>query len=417
MARRTLSVLSGIILLSLLVAAMPFASGCAPKPAVEVEVEKIATYLSLSDLTGPTAGMRAQAEEMTEAYVDEVNEKGGVDGVKINFILIDTRYDTARAVAAYKRYRGEPNLLYVQPPSTEGARALAPQWERDKVVGYVPPDGYFQAFPSRMFLWGPCYQDAFAGMLDWAVADWKAKGKPGMPTIGHIGWDSAYGQEPLHGGIEYAEKLGVTVLPPEFFPTGALKHDVYLTRLASAGANYIHVGGVDPTPSNVIRDAHALGLTKDIQFIADFWGPNEAVGVRAHPEALEGTVIYGYFLRGEEAREHPFTEVWVKRGLGNLADMPDMIPLGVTWVRGFEFGLREALKDVSYEELDGEALFQGLKRLTGVDVNDGFTGPCAWSETDRRGSKLLRFYQVQDSKIVPITGWVEAPDAVSLYEW
>lgn len=415
MSRKWLFALSGIILLSLLMAVTPLASGCTPKPGVEVE--RFATYLSLSDLTGPSAGMRAQAETMTGAYVKEVNAKGGIDGVKIKFILVDTRYDTARAVAAYKRYRGEPKLLYVQPPSTDGARVLGPLMEQDKVVCYAAPDGYYQAFPGMVFLWGPCYQDAFAAVLDWAVADWKAKGKTGMPKVGHMGWDSAYGREPLNGGIEYAEKLGVTLLPPEFFPTGALKHDVYLTRLASAGANYIHVGGVDPTPSNVIRDAYALGLTKDIQFICDYWGPNEAVGIRAHPKALEGTVVYGYFLRGEEARQHPFTQVWVRAGLGNLDDMPDMIPLGITWVRGFEFGLREALKDVSYEKLDGDVLFQALKKLTGVDINEGYTGPCTWSETDRRGSKLLKFYQVKNSKVVPITDWAEAPDAVSLHKW
>ncbi len=134
-----------------------------------------------------------------------------------------------------------------------------------------------------------------------------------MPKLGYISWDSAYGQEPLRGGKEYAEKMGVTLAPPEFFPAGSLDHTVYLSRLAKAEVNYIFVGGVDPTPTNVIRDAHKLGLTKTIQFFCDYWGPT-SLGVRLHPEALEGTVIVSYYLRGDDARKHSLRqsldEVW-----------------------------------------------------------------------------------------------------------
>ena len=413
--RRKFSVLSGIILLSLLAAAMPLASGCAPETAVEKE--KVVTYLSLADLTGPTGAMRVYADKLSQWYVEDLNEAGGVDGVKINYIVVDTRYDTSRAVAAYKRYRTEPNLLYAQPNGTDALRVLASQWEKDGIVGYAAPDGYFQAHQGPVFLWGPCYQDMFSSMLDWVVADWKAKGKPGMPKLAHMGWDNAWGREVLHGGVEYAEKLGLTMVESEFYPTGTLKHDVYLTRMAAAGANYIHVGGVDPAPSNVIRDAHALGLTKDIQFISDYWGTSEAIGIKAHPEALEGTVVLGYFLRGEDAWQHPLCEILEKYVDKPLRDLPDAGPIAMDWIIRFESGVRQALKNVSYEELDGEDMFQGLKELTGMDLNQGFTGPCTWSETERRGSRLVNFYQVKGGHVVRIQDWVEAPDAVSLHKW
>lgn len=416
MIRKSLVVLCGVILLSLLLTAIPLAAGCAPRPAVEEE--KVVSYLDLADLTGPTAGMRGSADTLERYYFDDLNEKGGIEGVKVNFIVVDTRYDTARAVAAYKRYRDEPNLLYVATPGTDAARALAPRYERDDLVAYASADGYFQAHQGRVFLWGPCYQDMFAAVLRWVVDDWKAKGNPGMPKVGDIAWDNAYGREALRGGKEYAEKLGVTLLPLELFPPGTLKHDVYLTRLASAGANYIFVGGVDPTPSNVIRDASALGLTKDIQFISDVYGTSEGVGLKGHAEALEGTITVTYFLRGDEAYNHPFCEVWKKHSDVPLSELPDLLPLGVQWARGFEFGLRGALKDVGYEELDGDALMQAMMKLTGMDINEGYTGPCTYSETNRRGTETVKLYQAKNGKMVPITDWVEVPDAVSMYkEW
>lgn len=413
MIRKEWLVLSGVVLLSILLLVVPFNSGCAP----QVTEEKYVTALNLADLTGPTAALAVPIDKAAKAYFDSLNEKGGINGIKVNYIAVDTRYDTARTVASYKRNVTKPKLLFVLPPSTAAVKALAPMMQADKTVGWGPPDGEFQAFPGRYFLMGPAFQDGFSAMIDWVVADWKAKGMPGMPKLGHMSWDNPYGREPLHGGKEYAEKIGVTLLPPEFFPTGSLKHDVYLTRLANAGANYIHVGGVEVTPINVIQDAYALGLTKDIQFITDYFGPNEVTGVRERPEVMEDTVIYSFYLRGEEGREHPLSELWVSYGYGDLVDMPDTFLLGINVALSFEAGVRRALEYVDYEELDGDDMLHAWENLTGEDINNGLTGPCTWSETDRRESRMIKFYRFKSGAAVPITEWKETPDAVSLYEW
>jgi hypothetical protein len=91
--------------------------------------------------------------------------------------------------------------------------------------------------------------------------------------------------------------------------------------------------------------------------------------------------------------------------------------MGITAALTFEAGARRALEDVGYEKLDGEAMFQAMKKLTGVDINKGLTGPCTWSETERRESKLIKFYRFEGGMAVPITDWVNTPDAVSLYKW
>jgi branched-chain amino acid transport system substrate-binding protein len=378
--------------------------------------EKTVTYLSLADYTGAIAGLNVPADMGVEDYFKELNARGGVEGVKVKFIGVDTRYDVARAVSAYKRYRNEPKLLVVNAISTGIGKAVGPLTARDKIVQLVPGDGEFQAKRGRVFIWGPAYQDSFAAALDWILGDWKARGKSGVPKVGFISWDNPYGKEFLRGGREYAEKIGVPLLKPEFFPPGALDHTVYLTRLATAGANYIFAGGVDPTPTNVIRDGHKLGLTKTIQFLADYWGPTEPVGVRAHPEALEGTVITSYYLRGEEAKKHPLSALWKKYRGKPYEDLNEVYPNGMVWGMDFEEGLKIALKDVGYKKLNGEAMFQAYQKLTGFK-RQGITGPNAYSPTSRRGSLEIKFYRVKSAKVIPITEWKKAPDAVSLHKF
>ena len=283
---------------------------CAPSAAPE---EKFVTALSLSDMTGPGAGLVFPVVESFGIGFDDINDRGGVDGVKIKHLVVDTRYDTARTVSAYKRYRTEHKVIFAFIPLTPGVKALASQMEADKIPSMTPADGEFQAKPAWVFLAGAPYQDGFAASLDWMVNDWKSKGKSGMPTIGYMSWDSQYGREALRGGKEYAEKIGVKLLGPEFFPTGAADHTVWLSRINDNGADYCFIGGVDPTQSLILRDAYKLGLTTKIQFVSDYWGLDENVGVKIHPEATEGAVLVSPFIRGDESRALPqIVEVWNK---------------------------------------------------------------------------------------------------------
>ena len=383
-------------------------------PGVSAEDKEVA-YLSLADYTGPIAGLNVPADMGLEDYLKEVNAAGGVNGIKIKFIGIDTRYDVARAVSAYKRYRRTPRLLMVNSISTGIGKALSRLIERDKRAQLVPGDGEFQAHLGRNFIWGPAYQDAFAAIMDWVVEDWKSKGKSGAPTVGFISWDSPYGREPLRGGKEYAESLGIRLLDPEFFPPGTLKHDVYLTRLAEAGADYIYAGGVDPTPTNIIRDAYALGLTKKIQFLNGYWGPT-ALGLGVHAEAVEGTAIVSFFQRGEDAKANSFVTGQWKKYRGDMKDFNEVYGMGMSWGITYVAGLKEALKAVKYEDLTANDMYEAYQRLTGLDKN-GIQGPCAYAPDSRRGSLEVKIYRAKEGKLVPETDWRKAPDAVSLHEF
>jgi hypothetical protein len=86
------------------------------------------------------------------------------------------------------------------------------------------------------------------------------------------------------------------------------------------------------------------------------------------------------------------------------------------WAMTFEAGLKIALKEVGYKKLDGEAMYQAYQKLTGMKWA-GLQGPCAYSPTSRRGSWEVRFYQVKTGKVVSISDWIKAPDAVSLHKF
>lgn len=384
----------------------------APGPAAAREV----MFLDLTDFTGPVAGLALPGSLGLEDYIKDINARGGVQGVKVKYVGVDTRYDVARMLSSFKRYRRDEAVLAINIVSTPFGKVLKEITAKEKLAVTIPGDGEYQAHVGNFFTWGPTYQDAFAAAMDWVVADWKKQGKTGNPVVGHLAWDSPYGREPLRGGKEHAEKLGIRLLNPEFFPSGTPKHDVYLSRLDSAGANYIYVACVDPAPTNVLRDAAAMGLNKKIQFITDYWGPT-ALGVGTHPEAVEGAVVVSFFLRGEEAKNHPIIRrIWTTYQKDPPEKMNETYGMGIVWGMTFEAALKDALQRVGADKLNKEVIYESYQRLTGMS-REGITGACAYSSSSRRGSQEVKFYRCSKGKIVPITDWVKAPDAVSLHKW
>jgi len=378
--------------------------------------EKFITYFSNADYTGPIAANVLPVDQGEEDYFKYINEKGGVNGVEIKFIGVDTRYDVARMLSAYKRYRTAHKLLMTTTWSTGATKILSPFVERDKIIQITPADGEFQANLGRTLLMCPPYQDGFSAMIDWIVQDWKSKGKSGMPKIGCITWDNPYGREKLRGGAEYAAKVGVTILESEYFKPGTLKHDIYLKRLAEQGADYIHMGGVNPTQTNILRDAHQLGLTQKIQFVSGYWGVFSR-SVKAHPEALEGAVVGSPYLRGEDAINHPLIKMLWTKYRGPIDTFPNgNYCMGVAMGINFCNALRVALEEAGYESIIGEHLFKAYQKIGGMST-EGLMGPCTYGPDSRVASRVLKFYQVKNSKLVPITDWIKAPDAVSLHKF
>ena len=195
-----------------------------PPPAEEVEMG-VVSYLRLGDATGPIAALSMPAsfgQADLYRYINEVMggihykdpRTGRAERVKVNFVEVDTRYDVARGLSSYRRYQGLPKLMLVDPVSTPMVKAILPLLEQDKVVAYATHDGEFDAHPGWGFLWGPPYQDAFAGALTWITkVDWPKKGLARAPVIGYLTWDSPYGRELLRGSTAFADDYGLKLLP------------------------------------------------------------------------------------------------------------------------------------------------------------------------------------------------------------
>ncbi|MBU2548683.1 MAG: ABC transporter substrate-binding protein [Proteobacteria bacterium] len=379
--------------------------------------EKVVTVLETGGFTGPTSPLVVPVHQGSKDYFEALNAKGGIDGVKIKFISSDDRYTAARAMSFYQRYRKTPKLATLLSYGTPQAYILDPIMTRDKIPQITTGGGKFQAKPGYTFLMVCPYQNMVGSGIDWAIADWKKKGKSGMPTFAYMGWGGASGLEATNGSNKYAEQKGVKWLKPVLTTPGTLKYDTWLTGLAQQGVDYIYVHMVDPDQTFVVRDAYGLGLTKKIQFISSYYGLHDTVGLRlVKPEVVEGTVVASNIILGDERLKNPNAELWAKYQKKPPEDMDDSYLWGVGNAKIVEQALRIALKDVGYEKFNGQAFYAALQKVKG-DLTQGIMGAQDLGPTNRQLTRQIRYYQVRNGKNVPISDWIETPDCLSLAEF
>ena len=105
------------------------ALGLSTRPA-DAQTIKIG---NLVDLTGPTSDQGKDIAQGRNDAVQYINEKGGVNGRKLELVSVEYGFQPPRAVAAYKKFVQDDKVLLVLGYGTPDTEALRPFITKDKV--------------------------------------------------------------------------------------------------------------------------------------------------------------------------------------------------------------------------------------------------------------------------------------------
>src|SRR2546426_11312317 len=113
---------------SLLVGLLVVGLGAAPS-----EAQNIIKIGNLVDPTGPTSD---QGKDIAQGRTDATqyfNERGGINGRKIELVSVEYGFQPPRAVAAYKKFVEDEKVLLVLGYGTPDKEALRPYITKDKM--------------------------------------------------------------------------------------------------------------------------------------------------------------------------------------------------------------------------------------------------------------------------------------------
>jgi branched-chain amino acid transport system substrate-binding protein len=408
--------------LALLLVALPLlAATCGDNeeektPTAEEKEVTLGFVTGLSGIAASSIGPSFTRFLNSIKYVNEV--MGGIDGIKINFVYADDKYDPAMAVVAIRRLRDRyhPMLwLTWTEANYYGAKDI---FERDKTPVltaaarlqdlYVPPGMFFNYnMGSRL--------DEFTVVIKWILQDYDG---PGRPKLGILYPDDATGRaHQIASSYDWAEERGVDIvgrtyacLPLDLRPS--------LLALADEEVDYMFLNDCFQAELVIaVRDAHATGLWDGIKFVTTVVGDTydliDLVGDGA--DGLYFVTSYAPWTDGLEAtRRYAEGAVYPSR---TIEPTDGYDPLWDILTALF----RQAIADVGgYENLSGEALYNALQKLDDIDTGGG-TGKLGWSPDTRIGVHGLKIIQCRKTEegvqSFSVTDWMEITNIFEGKEW
>ena len=348
------------------------------------------------DLTGVTSDVGKSFQKGVLDCVQAINDKGGINGKKIDLIAVDYGYKIPEAVAAYKRLVNDEKVIMINGWGTGDTEGLKNQVNTDKVP-YVSAS--FSAAltdtaktPFNFFV-GPSYSDQLRAWLKWVREDWKDKDK--NPKVAFFYGDNAYGKSPMEAGRQYAKEIGIDVVDEEILPGTFQDATSQLLNMKQKAADYAYINVTTTGVSTVLKDAKKLGITT--KFGSNPYGFSEQLPAVAADAAEGVTGVMPHVPFGEDVP-----------GMKAITDFhkahhPDDSHDAI-YVRGWSYVLvwSEALKRADTKgALNGPGVKAAMEELKDFDVG-GLTNPVTYTATDHRASTKTPIYMVKGGKLAKV---------------
>ena len=359
----------------------------------------------LADYSGATADVGVPFGQGTADAMAWVNQKGGVNGAKVNVDTVDYGYQVPRAVTQYKKWVGD-KVAAILGWGTADTEALTSFVAQDQIpyvsASYAaaltdPTGASGKAKPAPYnFFYGPSYSDSLRAMLTWAAEDWKQKGKPGKPKFVHMGANHPYPNAPKEAGEVLAKELGFDVLPPVQFALTPGDYTAQCLTLKSSGANYAYLGNTAGSNISVLKACKTAGT--DVQFLGNVWGMDENAA-KAAGEAADG-VVFPLRTAVTWGGNAP--------GMKTLMDISRMSDAAGTAYRPVHYVAAVCAALYLKESMDWAGKNGGV---TGPNVKKGFyqkkdwvpagmegvCNPSTWTEADHRSTLTVSLYRAKVS--------------------
>jgi branched-chain amino acid transport system substrate-binding protein len=408
MKHKKILIIAGIFCLALIVAALPFASACAPE-------EKTLKIGITTPSTGPAAEKGSPMGHGNLDAIEYINtELGGVAGYPVEVVWLDNAYDAAKVVTNVKKFMDDGCLMFATASSKmmTASMEIANRAEFPGLACFNAP--ILHRPPQHIYGQMPDYGDDWSAFATYYMENiWKGPGKPKM-ALHLLNNPTGYGA--LDAARASAERLGIELLlPAEEHTTTTTSEIDSLTRVKALNADVLYISSTPAPTAVIIKNAYQLGMYPGITIGLGHASITKALIDIAGADIVEG--VYGVFPTVNWGDDVPgmakiveYCQKLHPKDEGNM----DYI---TSWAQSLIMAeiLRVAVENVGYDVLakgDVESWraieTYGIQRLKDYDVG-GLHGPVSYTPGDNRLSKSVRVFQIQGGEITPVTDWVEAP--------
>ena len=269
--------------LQTLVATMGLAGAALLGQAHAADSIKIAMVIPA---TGPLTQYGDMVKEGVATAVEQINAAGGINGKKIETTVVDDACEPKQGPVAANRVVNDKIRYVIGPVCSGAAIAAAPIYNNEGVV-VITPSATSPALTEGKnfhFIFRTIGRDDQQGPA--AAKFIINKAKPKKVAVLHD--KQSYGQGIAASVRDELKKANVDVALFEGINAGDSDYSAVITKLKSAGADFVYYGGYHPEMGLLLRQAAEQGLKVRMM------GP-EGVG---NPEinAIAGNAVEGMLV-------------------------------------------------------------------------------------------------------------------------
>lgn len=221
----------------------------------------------IDPLSGPMADVGKIFDNHLRFAVDQINAKGGVNGVKFEVISYDNKLSTAESQAALQTAAGAGvKAVFVGGGSAAAAAVITAanrnnERNPDKQVLVFNYGGYDPDLVGKQCSFWHFLTDAQVAMRMKAMADFVKK-TPDIKKVYFLNPDYSFGRQWTAYGKQLigAARPDIQFVGEDFFPTGSVKDfSPYIAKMKAAGADTVVSGNWGNDMALTIRAAGDSG--------------------------------------------------------------------------------------------------------------------------------------------------------------
>jgi len=225
------------------------------KPQTEIQIGLV------SALTGPVAPYGTNVRDGCMMAVEEINDKGGINGKKIKLIIEDEESSPQKAVTAVQKLITINKVeVIIGPVISSGFLAAAPIAEENKVVLFSPTGMADNIRDAGDFIFrNRTSASQEAGALARYIME-----ETQLQRFGIIRANSDYAVSFAKVCQEVIAQKNGTILIEESFEQGASDFRTQLTKIKNANPDALIVIGVPIELGKMLKQIKELGITKPL---------------------------------------------------------------------------------------------------------------------------------------------------------
>ena len=318
------------------------------------------TIGTITDLSGVTAVQGVNNSYAQRMAYDEINEKGGINGRKIKYIVEDNQYQVPRAVQAMNKLLNNDSVfILVGNGGTPMNNANMPT-QLEKGVANVFPltaaRSMYEPFNKLKFGQFASYYDQMRAGVKYFVE------KKGKKNVCAMTQDSDFGRDVLAGAVEQLAAMNMKLAGQTVHKPTDTDFNASLTRLRDDKCDLIVTGTIVKDTTLIISTARKMGW--DVDMVGQFASYDTAVA------DAPGNVAEGYYamtpgLYAYPDDPRPAVQEFSKKFKDKFGREPNFLgQMGYSAAQMAILGLQRAGKDLTMD-----SFVKGMESIDGfVDI-------------------------------------------------